>query len=508
MELFEECHTPKNSPRTTDDGANSDVNSYIGTPCPRRKFKGKPKLSKPVRSKGIPTEKKKDANKEKEIINVFGGSLKLQPSKTQHEKIKAEKGKEARCKLHVLPAIDKVLSEYSDIPQEWFEKKVWDILCNHSPQLGHHTKEEYFRRLIKWRKGCASDLSDGSCVLCDIQKATSKSLRSNLDLDRLNYTYEYYNKFSRKGTADKFVGDEQESDTQPQECTVCVPDASAVPNQSPSPCQRIYSNIVSPCRLLPSPTTDIFRAKVMDIPRTLSQPRSSPVPNIELTGETPDSEHTDSRAEKLRQMYMPEHKRIHHKCKPRHFLVQTAPEKAASKLHIAYRRKAFKGLPLKVRTGTVGLDKLPECESEQTYEVENLGLRFNLPDYNPNLGNRHVSIPKSYSYRPVVIMQKGGKSSKDDASDKITTDDGNGNKIPPLIFSTHGQGAHPNVTYQNSSSFIRFPSVRSVVTPSEGAPSRLSGNLSALPQTAQSDNLSILPPINKYPSSILMQLAN
>ena len=307
--------------------------------------------------------------------NVIGGIFRLHVCNQQEGKRLEKLKKKKKCKIHKIPLLSG--AEDDDVPEEWFDKKLWNTLC-HYPHLGSHAREDYYRRIIKWRKGYSSDTNTGECILCEIQQLASKPLYK--DIDTMHYSHDFYEMFSRKprNAASSAVPDDVVEQGQlflKNRTPPPAPPTSSLGSTPSSPLPRMYSNIVSPCKM------NRVTPEILRVPSHKS---------------SPDPEYTVSRANDLQALYVPKFKCIHQQCSPRLPPVQWALAKPPNYLDFVHKRTAFKAYTRKKETNA----KKGNLPPKQKFAVKELGVTYFLPDRNQNLAKRHVSIPKSYTYIP------------------------------------------------------------------------------------------------------------
>lgn len=307
---------------------------------------------------------------------VAGGIFRLHVCSKQEGSLMEKLRKKKKCKIHKIPLSDE------DVPEEWFERKVWNTLC-HYPHLGSHAREEYYRRIIKWRRGYSTDVGRGECVLCDIQQLVSKPLFK--DIDTVQYSHDFYDQFSRQSrnntphSSRDHTADYVEELSLKHRTPPPAPPTSSLGSDTSSPIQRVYSNIVSPCKM------NRFSA---DSCRSTSHKSS------------PDSEYTERQALNLQALYVPGCKVQHQQCSPRLPPVQWAPQRKSSYIDHVHRQTAFKAYAPKKKDMVPNKQAKKRASPIQNFAVKELGVTYFFPDSNQNLAKRHVSIPKSYTYVP------------------------------------------------------------------------------------------------------------
>lgn len=292
------------------------------------------------------------------------GRLSVTPNMT-FEKIPTEKR---------LPPIVTV-QDWREISPELLKRDAaWNVLCKHCPGIGSHSRREYFQRVIKWRKGIVDENEKRKCLICKIQKATTKPIKVDQSayndydrvVSRLAYSHNYYNKLTEKGEL------KQEVDTS----------SNIQLSRKKDLQKKCKISIPTPPRLPGSP---------------LTHNPSSEYKQLESV-DTPDMAYSVRKVARYLQLYYPQKKGIHSKCRPLNKIFEPAYQSLLGPLKIVYKRKGLPGL-LQKKTKP----QQPEVQNEKLYqqfecEVGNLGLVYNLPDNNPNLGKRHVSIPRNTNF--------------------------------------------------------------------------------------------------------------
>lgn len=168
-----------------DDPINEDDERAVPKVSKQRvRRKAKVSLAMKVKMKKMPIQELATMKHAEETIG--GGIFRLHVCNKQEGRLMEKLNKKKKCKIHKIPLNDE------DVPEEWFERKVWNTLC-HYPHLGSHAREEYYRRIIKWRRGYLADVGRGECVLCDIQQLASKPLYK--DIDTVQYSHDFYDQF-------------------------------------------------------------------------------------------------------------------------------------------------------------------------------------------------------------------------------------------------------------------------------------------------------------------------
>lgn len=340
----------------------------------RVRKKGKDSLTMRVKMKKMPIQELAIMKHAEEAL--CGGIFRLHVCNNQEGRIQEKLKKKKKCKIHKIPLGDK------DVPEEWFERKVWNTLC-HYPHLGSHAREEYYRRIIKWRRGYSADVGRGECILCDIQQLVSRPLYK--DIDTVQYSHDFYDQFSRQSRGNVSLSSRDNTVDCVEE--LCLkhrtpppaPPTSSLGSTTPSPIQKVYSNIVSPCKMNRL-SSDGWRS---------TSHKSSP-----------DSEYTERQALNLQELYVPKYKVPHQQCSPRLPPVQWAPQSKSSIIDHVHRQTAFKAYTPKKKDMIPNKQAKQKTRSVQKFAVKELGVTYFLPDSNQNLAQRHVSIPKSYTYIP------------------------------------------------------------------------------------------------------------
>lgn len=301
------------------------------------------------------------------------GRLSVTPN-MKFEKIPAEKR---------LPPIA-TIQDWRELSPELLKRDAaWNVLCKHCPGIGSHSRREYFQRVIKWRKGIVDENEKRKCLICKIQKATTKPIKvdqnayNNYDrvVSRLAYSHDYYNKFTKNGER------KQEEDT-----------SSNIQLSKKKDLQK-------KCKISTTPTPSPLRGS------PLTRNPSSEHRPIQSVN-TPDMEYSVAKVARYLQLYLPNKKGIHSKCRPLNKIFEPAYQSLLGPLKIVYKRK---GLPGTLQKKTKS--QHPDVQNDKLYQqfecaVGNLGLVYNLPDNNPNLGKRHVSIPRNTNFTRSREMNK------------------------------------------------------------------------------------------------------
>lgn len=357
-----------------DDRINEDDERAVPKVSKQRvRRKAKVSLTMKVKMKKMPIQELATMKHAEETIG--GGIFRLHVCNKQEGRLMEKLNKKKKCKIHKIPLNDE------DVPEEWFERKVWNTLC-HYPHLGSHAREEYYRRIIKWRRGYLADVGRGECVLCDIQQLASKPLYK--DIDTVQYSHDFYDQFSRQSRSTPLSSRDNTADYAEElslkhRTPPPAPPTSSLGSTTSAPIKRVYSNIVSPCKMNRF-STDGWRSASHKC--------------------SPDSEYTESQALNLQELYVPRCKVLHEQCSPRLPPVQWAPQRKSSYIDHVHRQTAFKAYAPKKKDMVPNKHAKKRVSPIQKFAVKEIGVTYFLPDSNQNLAKRHVSIPKSYTYVP------------------------------------------------------------------------------------------------------------
>lgn len=168
------------------------------------------------------------------------------------------------------------------------DKALLDIFRSHYAKVGDHTRDEYFRRAIRWRRGTADVSEKDHCIICRLQRLSSRPIQTEYDKivsSMMLYPQDYYNRYSRE---EKQVENSFEAPHQSGLIQICKKAELALKSPRPMPTPP------------PPPPVSVLESLP---PLT---------PSVEE-----DSEYSESRTERLMQMYLaPIRRSVHSQCKP------------------------------------------------------------------------------------------------------------------------------------------------------------------------------------------------
>lgn len=266
-----------------------------------------------------------------------------------------------------------------DISHKLPEKTLFDILCGHFAKVGSHTRDEFLRRAIKWRRGTTYSRNNSHCIICYLQRLVAQPIQT--DYNRITScgfsAKKHYDRYSRVNLRRNQADDKD------------------------------MLNICKKADLMLKNSQD--RKTPPPPPPGSSALSSTPSKLLLNMRETPDSEYSETNADRLLQIYMqPRQRDIHHRCQPRlpPFLLNSGrlpPEMAA-----VYKRKALRGGFLK-KDHPLEKDKNrtdAEIIKQITYPICSLGLSFTLPQHNKNISVQRSatspSIKQPIMYKPAL----------------------------------------------------------------------------------------------------------
>lgn len=263
-----------------------------------------------------------------------------------------------------------------DISQRLPEKALFDILCGHFAKVGSHTRDEFLRRAIKWRRGTSYRKTNSHCIICYLQRLAAQPIQTDYNrmLPSAFIPRNHYDLYSRGGARRKASG-------QHGMLNICKKADLMLKNRNnqtpppPPPGSSALESNPSKCMLDLSVTPDL-------------------------------SEYSDSTADRLMQMYtQPKQRDIHTQCQARlpPFLLNSG--ELPADLAAVYKRKALRGGFLKKDQPSERINKTDaEIIKEITYPIGSLGLSFKIPQHNQNLPRQKSEIfekvDQPMAYRP------------------------------------------------------------------------------------------------------------
>lgn len=270
-----------------------------------------------------------------------------------------------------------VPEELSELSSEILDKDVTvDVFCQHRPHVGSHSRTEHLRKTKKWRKGTTEDeIVQNTCIICAIQKTTSKQIDTVDTIKILESTFfsqNLYGKYSR----------ESKNNEKKQQSSFNI-------------CKKAdLGDRIKHERKALSDKEEIEIIKLEQQKQHQQPQRQQP--------EKQNQDYSRNRTSPEEKVHLPQGKEIHSKCRPKSHLVHFSGNKVSKEMDAIYRKNALKGGLL--RREHVEKPEAKYYMNKSIYMVKNLGLTYNIPDFNKNLGKRHVSIPASFISRSQSSM--------------------------------------------------------------------------------------------------------
>lgn len=351
------CFAPQNTPRE-------------GSECPEC-------CTRPRKTLSRKKHNKRDVKSRPTSVNeVMGGCGRLSVSPNMDfEKIPVGSTVYKR-----LPPIA-TIQDWRELSPELLKRDAaWNILCKHCPRIGANSRKEYFRRVVIWRNGIINENERRNCMNSQLQKITSEAFnydqKTNQDVEKpdsfIGYPHHFYNEYakSRKRREPKKEDHSNLHMSKRKEMQNRKPKHPA-----PAPVWQQQERTLEPI----TPSTSRLQERTPE-PMTTATPQS----------DTIDEDYTNCKVARYLQMYVPKEKNIHRGCKPLDKIFEPACQSVLEPLRLVYNRKCLPGI---LQKKSKIKNEAPSIKNYAGYgcEVNNIGLRYYLPEANPNVGKRQIS---------------------------------------------------------------------------------------------------------------------